>query len=174
MDVKTAIEESRSIRKYQDKEVSDELINELMDAARLAPSGHNIQPWSYKIVKNIKTKEKLKENKIYKQDFVYDAPLLIVCCTDFEKYPKAEADPGFDDPFELRAIRDLAISSQNIILRATELGLGTCYIGWMNKEKIKDVLDIPKEYVVPYTIIVGYSAEEPKQRPRKSVKEITI
>lgn len=172
MDVKKAVEERRSIRKYQDREVSDDLIRELIDAARLAPSGNNAQPSRYYVVKDKKTKDKLRKNEIFDQDFVYKAPVIIVCCTNPNAYTKRVE--GWDLPDDIRAIRDLSIASSYIVLRAVELGLGTCYIGWVKGEKIKEVLDIPKEYIVPFVIIVGHPAEEPKPTPRKSIDEILL
>lgn len=172
MSVKTIIAKRRSIRKYQNKEVSTDLIKEVVDAARLAPSGNNAQPSRYLIIKDEKIKKKLKENKVFKQEFVYKAPVIIVCCGDPETYPKEKLESGFDDPYKIRAVRDVSIAAQNLVLRATELGLGTCYIGWRHKGRIKKVLGIPKNYVVPFVITLGYPAEKPKARPRKSLKEI--
>lgn len=174
MEVKEAIEKRRSIRKYKDKEIPEELIKELIEAARLAPSGNNAQPWKFQIVRDKETKEKLKEIGVFKQNFVYMAPIIIVCCADPEAYPKAEFDPDFDDPYEIRAMRDLSIASQNLVLRATELGLGTCYVGWANKEKIKITLGLPKKYNVLYVITVGYPDEQSTPRSRKDINEIII
>lgn len=174
MEVKEAIEKRRSIRRYQDKEISDEIIDELIEAARLAPSGNNVQPWKFKIIKDKKIVEKLKKEDIFKQDFVYTAPLIIVCCADPDLYSTDKSVPGFDDPNELRAIRDLSIASQNMVLRAVELGLGSCYIGWMEKEKIKQVLGIPMKYVAPYSICFGYPGEEGKIKEKNSKEEILL
>jgi len=174
MDVKKAIEKTRSVRKYQTKKIPSNLIEELIDAARLAPSGNNAQPWKYKVIASEKEKALLKENKIFKQDFVYKAPVIILCCADPEAYPKAEFEQGFDDAYELRALRDLAISSQNLILRATELGLGTCYVGWMNKPKTKEIFGLPERYVIPYFITLGYPADKPKTKSRKRTEEILL
>jgi nitroreductase len=174
MDVKEAIGKGRSIRSYKDEDVPESMIKELIDAARLAPSGNNAQPWAFKIVKSREEKELLRKNKIFVQPFVYTAPLIIVCCTDPSAYPKEELIPGLDDRFELRAVRDLSIASQNIILRATELGLGTCYVGWMKKQDVKPLLGIPEKYMVIYVITAGYPAESPKPRPRKKMAEIIL
>jgi len=172
MQVKIAIENRRSIRKYNDTPLSEDIINELLDSARLAPSGNNAQPWRFYVIQNKETKEKLKENNIFSDKFVYDAPLIFVCCTDPRAYKKHVE--GWDDPKEIRAIRDLAIASQNLVLRASELGIGTCYAGGLKKEKIKDVLNIPKRYIIPYVITAGSPAEYPKLRKKKNLDEIVI
>ena len=172
MDVKEAISKRRSIRKYQRKEVPLDLIRELIDAARLAPSGSNAQPCRYYLVKDNETREKLKGNQIFEQDFVYQAPVLIVCCSDLQSY--RQGIKGWSEENENRALRDLSIASAFLVLRATELGLATCYVGWMKKDKIKDVLDIPRNYMVPFVIAVGYANEQPKPLPRKSIEEVLL
>jgi nitroreductase len=172
MDVKEATLKRRSIRKYQRKEVSPDLIRELIDAARLAPSGSNAQPGRYYIVKDKETKEKLKENQIFEQDFVCQAPVLIVCCSDLQSY--RQGIKGWSEENENRALRDLSIASAFLVLRATELGLATCYVGWMKKDKIKDVLDLPRNYMVPFVIAVGYANEQPEPLPRKSIDEVLL
>ena len=172
MDVKKAIEERRSIRKYENREIPDDLLRGVIDSARLAPSGNNTQPSTYYVVRDEETKSKLRENKVFSQDFVYNAPAIIVCCTDpmaYEKHVK-----GWDSPNEERAIRDLSIASSFLVLRATELGLGTCYVGWLKGEKIKEILGIPKENLVPYVITLGYPAENPKPTLRKSIDEVLL
>ncbi len=174
MNVKEAIENRRSIRSYQDKAIPEDIISELIEAARLAPSGNNAQPWLYKIISDKKTINMLKDNKIFKQPFVYTAPTIIVCCANPSAYPKKEFVEELDDSNELRAVRDLGLSAQNLVLRATELGIGTCYIGWVNKIKIKEVLNIPKEYIVPYVITIGYAASNPPERIKKEIKDILI
>ena len=170
MDVKDAISKRRSIRKYQRKEVPLDLIRELIDAARLAPSGSNAQPCRYYIVKDDETKERLRGNQIFEQDFVYQAPVLIVCCADVQAY--RQGIKGWSEENENRALRDLSIASAFLVLRATELGLATCYVGWMKKDRIKDVLELPRSYIVPFVIAVGYASEQPKPLPRKSIDEI--
>lgn len=174
MGVKAIIIKRKSIRRYKNKNVSVALIKELINAARLAPSGRNAQPSKYFIVKDSDTKRKLKKGKIFKQDFAYKAPIIIICCGDPKAYPKAKFEPGYDIPYKIKAIRDVSIAAQNLVLRATELGLGTCYIGWMHKERVKGILGIPKNYVVPFAITLGHPAENPKARPRKDLREFLL
>lgn len=177
MDVKKAIEKRRSIRKYQDKEVPDNLIKELIDAARLAPSGCNRQGARYKVITDKEIIQKLKQNKVYPQDFVYTAPVLILCCYDNTAYPEKgekEDDKVYGTEKITRSVRDLSIASSFIVLRATELGLGTCYVGWMDKEKTKKILNLPEELEVQFTIAVGYPAEQPEPTTRKNVDDILL
>lgn len=174
MNVKEAIKKRKSIRNYQDKEVPKEIISELINAGRLSQSGNNAQPWRYKIITDKKIINKLKENNIFKQEFVYTAPVIIVCCSDPTQYPQAKFKKGFDDSYEIRAIRDLAFSVQNIALMATELGIGTCTVGWMNKDKIKDVLNLPEKYIVPYVLTLGYPANDFPATKKKKNEEILI
>jgi len=172
MDVKEAIENRRSIRKYKTKEVSDDEIRTVIDAARLAPSGNNAQPSTYYIIKDMETKTKLRENDVFSQEFVYTAPVIIVCCGDSTAYTKHVEQR--DSPDEMRTIRDVSIASSFLVLRATELDLGTCYIGWLKAEKLKEMLKIPKHNIIPYIITMGYPAENPEPRPRKSLDEIIL
>jgi nitroreductase len=171
MDVKEAINRRKSIRKYQDKQISDEIIKELLDAARRAPSAKNTQSHKYFIVKDKETIKKLKQNNAFKQPFVYDAPLIIVCCADPRKYP---GSVDVDRSPENYALIDLSIAASFLMLRATELGLGSVFVAWIYRDKIREVLNIPKDYVIPYVIPIGYPAEDPAPKSRKELNEITF
>lgn len=162
MDVKDAILNRCSVRSYTDDDVSDETINELLDAARLAPSGNNAQSWRFKIIR----KKDYKELEgLFPQSFVLTAPIIIVCCADPYCYKSTSAN---DDENNIKAVRDLSIATAFMTLRAEELNLGSCYIGWVDKDKLKEILKIPKEYVLPYVLSVGY----PKEKHIKKKKEI--
>jgi nitroreductase len=85
LNTKDAIEQRRSIRRFKPDPIPDEQIMALLDAARLAPSGSNAQPWRFKIVKDQGTKEKLAQAG-YNQAFIADAPVVIICCADIKGY----------------------------------------------------------------------------------------
>lgn len=170
MDVSEAIEKRTSIRKYKDKPVSDDVIKQLIEAAHNAPSGNNAQPWHFYVVKKGETMQKLKEHKIFYQDFLYEAPVVIVCAANPAAYTKEYE--GWDSAKPLRAIRDLSIASGFLVLKAAELGLGTCLVGWVKKEEIKPLLAIPEEYVVPYVIPLGYPDEKGHTRKRKALDDV--
>ncbi len=172
MDVKEAIGKRRSIRKYLDKPVPKEMIQEIINAARLAPSGNNTQPSKYFIIEDELTKKRLSDKETIKDKWVYEAPLIIVCCTNPNSYSKSLKE--WDDPNEIRAIRDLSIASSYLDLRATELGLGTCYCGWVKEKELKEILNIPSDFLIPYVITVGFPNESPNPRPRKNIDEIVF
>lgn len=169
MDIKEGINQRKSIRKYQTKFISEEIIKELLDAARKAPSAKNVQPHKYFVVKDKEMINKLKEHDVFKQPYVYDAPLIIVCCANPELYPPSV---DVDKPSEDYALIDLSIASSFLALRATELGLGSVFVAWIRRDKIKEVLNIPKEYIIPFVLPIGYPAEDPSPKPRKKLNEI--
>ncbi len=169
MDVKQAISQRKSIRKYFDKPIPEEIITELLDAARRAPSAKNTQSHKYYVVKDKETIGKLKV--AFKQPFVGDAPLIIVCCANPKLYP---ASVDVDDTPENYALIDLSIAASFLTLRATELGLGSVFVAWVYREKLREILNIPKEYIIPYVLPLGYPAEDPSPKLRKEMKEIVF
>lgn len=194
MDVKEAISKRRSIRKYEDRPISEEVLTELFDAARLAPSGCNAQPWRFRAVDEASILEKLRERGAFRQGFVYRAPLVLVCCGDPSAYigkhggeyqveegsvpadaaARKEMFSIVEGKEALRAVRDVSIASAFLVLRAEELGLGTSYIGLIDEKVLKEVLGIPSHYVIPFVITAGYHADSPSPRPRRSLDEIVI
>lgn len=194
MDVKEAIGTRRSIRWYDGKRISADIITEVLDAARLAPSGCNAQPWRFYVVQNLKTVELLKQNEAFPQAFVYKAPVIIVCCGDAATYDgryggENQVEDGTvpEDPEERKAmfsivmgknttrtIRDVSIASAFMVLRATELGLGTSYIGLIDEAAIRRVLNLPERLVIPFVITMGYPAQIPSRTPRKELRDIWI
>lgn len=171
MNIIEAINLRKSIRKYKDRSISEEIINELLDAARKAPSAKNVQSHRYFIVKDQEIKNKLISSGVFKQPFVNDAPLIIICCADPGQYPKST---DVDESPENYARIDLSIAASFLVLRATELGLGTVFVAWIYRDKIKEVLNIPKNYIIPFVIPVGYPAEYPAPKSRKDLSDILI
>jgi nitroreductase len=193
MDVREAIARRRSIRKFSTQRVSDEAVTELIEAARLAPSGCNVQPWTFIVVRDGAVIEDLRAHKAFRQNFVYAAPLIIVCCGDPKAYrgklggegqveegsvpgdekARAEMFSIVEGKEDLRTVRDVSIASAFLVLRATELGLGTSFIGLIDDRALQKVLGIPDDWVIPFAVIAGHPLESPKQRPRKQLKDIT-
>ena len=169
------IENRRSIRNYIDKSVEDEKIIQILDSARLAPSGSNTQPWYFIVVKSESARKRLAEAS-HNQKWMLSAPVFIVCVADIRCRIGKDIDIVLDEDspqMELKQIiRDTSISIEHMLLEATSLGLGTCWVGWFIQKEIRPILNIPSDKYVVGVITVGYTNETPKARPRKKLEEI--
>lgn len=166
----------RSIRKYIDKKsVEEEKIIELIESARLAPSGSNTQPWHFIVVKSAITRERLAEVS-HNQKWMMSAPVFIVCVADIRSRINENVELTLNENSpcqELKQIiRDTSIAIEHLVLCAVKLGLGTCYVAWFTQEEIRPILNIPSDKYVVSIITLGYPDESPKARPRKNLKEI--
>jgi len=147
MDVVDAIKTRKSVREYLDKPVEDEKVRAVLEAGRLAPSASNRQEWRFVVVRDHQTRRRLAE-AASDQSFVGQAPVVIVAC--------AETDGHIMRCGQLCYPIDVAIALDHISLVATELGLGTCWIGAFYEQKVKEVLSIPKEIHVVGLMPLGY------------------
>jgi nitroreductase len=155
LEFKEVIEKRRSIRKYKNIPVPKEKIVKILEAARIAPSAGHRQPWHFIVVEN---KETIK--KLAKQEWAAGAPVMIVGLAD------QEASPGW-------CLNDLGIAFEHIVLAATDLGLGTCWMGQSNREDlVKSLLDIPDNFKVVALTTLGVSDETPVHKERKSLDSI--
>jgi len=149
------IETRRSIRKYKNTPISKEKINKILEAARIAPSAGHRQPWHFIVVEN---KETIK--KLAKREWAAEAPVMIVGLADQEVSPRW-------------CINDLGIAFEHIVLAATDLGLGTCWMGQSKREElVKSLLDIPDKFRVIALTPLGVSDETPDSKDRKSLDDI--
>ncbi len=149
------IETRRSIRKYKNTPISKEKINKILEAARIAPSAGHRQPWHFIVVEN---KETIK--KLAKREWAAEAPVMIVGLADQEASPRW-------------CINDLGIAFEHIVLAATDLGLGTCWMGQSKREElVKSLLDIPDKFRVIALTPLGVSDETPDSKDRKSLDDI--
>ncbi len=162
MDVLSAMQGRRSIRKYSNKPVEEEKLLKVLEAARLSPSAKNRQNWKFIVVKDSETRKKLTE--AIDQPFVGEAPIILVNCGTEPESVMRGGQP--------RYTVDLSIATSYMILEAYEQGLGTCWLGSYDEDAVKEVLGIPKEVRVVAITPLGYSDEAPSQRPRKELKEI--
>lgn len=161
MEVLEAIRTRRSIRKYQKKPVPDEAVEKILEAGRWAPSAGNAQPWNFIVLRDEKIRKEVAQATTYGK-FLADAPLGIAVVID----PKASTHP----------VEDGAIATQNMLLAAHALGLGTCWIGSYGsvyEEKVKGILGIPKNKRLLSIVSVGFPAESPKSA-RRELKELTF
>jgi len=201
MEVAQAIRQRRSIRKFLDKEVTRDEINKLLEAARLAPSGLNAQPWRFKVIQNKDDISWLSKSAVKGQRWVGGANIVFVCCADLSRYLKDAGasvsflrDSGVLPPEMLAGIEEYVRKAENsssevlryaaatncsiaitqMMLQAVELGLGTCWIGMYEEEAIKKRFNIPDQMAVIALLAAGRPAEEPGPRPRKTMEEIII
>lgn len=167
------IKERRSIRKYEDQDLPDDLVERVLDAARWAPSWANTQCWRFIVVRSKGTKEKLAESLTPRnpaRDAVSEAPLVIVGCAKkkVSGYKKGDPVTKKGDWYMF----DSGLAMQNLMLAAHSLGLGTVQVGAFDSEMVEDLLGVPEEATVITMTPLGYPAEEPKQTPRKELDEI--
>lgn len=165
MDVLSALESRRSIRRYSEKPVEEEKINKVLEAARLSPSASNMQNWKFIVVRDSGKRQKLME-AAYSQAFVGQAPVILVACgTDPDSIMKCG---------QYRYSVDLSIATSYMILEAHELGLGTCWLGRFDENTVKEILGIPDRVRVVSMTPLGYPDEKPEAKPRKKLDEIVF
>jgi nitroreductase len=174
MTVKEIIAQRRSIRRYLDKSVEREKILACLEAARLAPSADNVQPWRFVVIDDPELKAKFSKevfSGIYAfTKFAVKAPVLILILVQTNLLAHGIGKQVQDVYYYLI---DVGIAGEHIVLQAEELGLGTCWIGWFNIKKARKILDIPKRYKIVSLMSMGYYDKRPlKQKKRKSLEEI--
>lgn len=168
------IEERRSIRKYKNIQVEEEKIREILESGRIAPSGSNTQPWHFIVIKSEEMRKKVSY-VCHDQKWMLQAPVFIACVADIRCRIK-EGDISINEKSsenEVKLIiRDTSLAIENMMLQASEAGLGTCCVAWFTEKEIRPVLNIPDDKYVVAVITVGYADEQPKMRPRKLLEEI--
>lgn len=201
MDVSCAIKKRRSVRKFTSESLSDYQIVQLMEAAQLAPSGCNVQPWRFLVVKDKQLKRKLCV-AAFNQKFVEDAPVVIVCCGDLLSWKKTtqhtqellnargvRINKETEDALMNRVNRavlaemqeripstllNVAIAIEHIVLEAVELGLGSCWVRLFDENKVKQSLHLHKNLCVVALLPIGVPDEEPDARPRLPLSSIVL
>jgi nitroreductase len=174
MNLDSIIKNRYSCRSYDpDRPVSKEDLLALTEAARLAPSACNSQTWRFIAVTDREMIKRLctqARGPVLKNTFMNDAPLVIVGCSQLDIVANriGSAVTGI----EYYRI-DMGIAMEHMVLKATELGLGTCWIGWFNGKRVAKMLGIPRRIKVLSLLTVGYAKDEaPKNRPRKEIDNI--
>jgi len=168
MDFYKVIRTRRSVRSYKPDPVPEEVLNRVLEAVRIAPSGSNRQPWKFIIVKD----EELKKQMVAacrNQSFVAEAPLIIVACGYNIHWNRG----GYMG--DMSMLVDVSIAFTHLILSARAEGLGTCWIGSFNNEEVKKILNVPEDANVVAITPLGYPKHEEFIEPsqRKSLTEIT-
>ncbi|MEM2110540.1 MAG: nitroreductase family protein [Candidatus Bathyarchaeia archaeon] len=155
MSILEAIFKRRSVRHYQNKPVPEEVLKNILEAGRLAPSANNAQPWHFIVVTDPKIKQKMSQGNWNK--FIKDSAFTIVGCG--EK----------DNPW---STIDVTIALENMVIAAEAQGVSSCWIGDFKEEELKKILNIPDHLKVVCQVSFGYPAEQPSSRFKKSLEEI--
>ncbi len=171
-DLMEIIRERRSIRKYEDKDVPEEIINKVLEAVRWSPSWANTQCWEVIVVKDENLRLKLQEtvskgNPAAKA--VAAAPVVLVLCGKLNSsgYYKDKITTKFGDWFMF----DLGIANQSLCLAAHNFGLGTVIVGLLDHDKAKEILKVPDGYELVTFIPMGYPAKKSSAPKRREIKE---
>ena len=161
MEIIEALRIRRSVRSFLDKPVEREKILTCIEAARLAPSAENVQPWRFIVIDNPHLKEEFGKTAFsgiyYPSRFAAKAPLLIVVLAKKDLLANMIGKQIQGTSWYLI---DVGIAGEHIVLQAQELGLGTCWIGWFNAKKVRTFLHIPPRYKVVVLIAMGYYREK--------------
>jgi len=152
MEVFEAIQARRSVRAYLKKKIPEKILNKVLEAARIAPSANNFQPWHFIVVKDAAKRKALSTGRWAK--FLVESPVVIVGCGDKKKSPEWH-------------VIDTTIALQNMVLEATSEGLGTCWIGSFHENDVKSLLKIPDNFNVVALLAVGYPKKksDPGSKP---------
>lgn len=201
MDVTEVIQKRRSIRQFRDDPVPASIIIKLLEAARLAPSGSNLQPWRFMVITDSKQITDIGQMALNQKVF-QSAPAIIVCCGDLRSYADNNRNAHREElsmlgiydeigvpPETIRgtqvnesSIQDnipslflnVAIATEHIVLRATSLGLGTLWVGAFDRIALSKYICLPEGLIVVALMPIGYAAQDPSPRPRLSLEEITL
>ncbi|WP_034849478.1 nitroreductase family protein [Clostridium hydrogeniformans] len=165
MDVIECMYKRRSIRKYSDKHLEDEILLTLIKAATAAPTACNSKPWEYIIVTDKEIKSEIKKKLYFAQ---YDAPAMIVVCGNMKL--------AMSGPVRDYWIQDCSAAIENILLAATSMGLGSLCIGLHPVESsarpLYKILDLPNEVIPLGVVYLGYPAEEKEPRTQFDEKHV--
>jgi nitroreductase len=156
----------RSIRKYKKHDVSDDDLFKLIDAARHAPSASNKQSWEFIIVRDPKMKKLLAE-AAKGSEWIAEVPVILVACVNNQIAGAVYGERGK----RLYGIQDVAAATENLMLAANAMGLGTCWVGAFSEAKVTGPLRLP-EFVRPCALVpVGWPDEAPEAPVRHGASE---
>ncbi len=175
MSIEKLIQQRRSVRRYSDRPVPKENILKCLEAARLAPSACNSQPWKFIVIDDPALKGRVCDkifSGIYSMNrFAKEAPVLVAVLSEKGKLLSSLGGQFRGTSYYLV---DLGIACEHFILQAEELGLGTCWMGWFDEKALKKELKLPGDKKIDIVISLGFPAEEKTvPKSRKSLEEIS-
>lgn len=167
------ITKRQSDRAYDSRPVDRELVNQCLEAARLAPSASNSQPWTFVVIDEPELKNKVaaKTTGPLKSFNKFTTQVAVIVALVLER-PKIITEAGGRIKNKEYPLIDIGIAAENFCLQAAELGLGTCMLGWFDERAVKKLIQVPKDKSIPLLITLGYTPEGYKTR-KKIRKEFT-
>jgi nitroreductase len=197
VELSDVIASRRSIRKFREEDISADTVRLLLDAARLAPSGSNLQPARFIVAQSSTAKEALGRCTPYK--FIVKASVIFVCCADLRAITTRDrrigelmiegafegVDIDMNDASTTSPIMDeeavkaylsmnVAIATEHIVLKAVDLGLGSCWLGRFDRDKVKEYLALDERIYPVVLLPVGHPDQSPKARPRFALDELVL
>jgi nitroreductase len=167
METLSCIKSRASVRSFRPDDVPEQAIVEILEAAVQAPCAGNIQEWRFVVVRNPVNRKRLAEAS-FEQAVVAKAPVLVVVCSDLGEIGGAYGERGKN----LYSVQDASCAANTIMLAAWDKGIGSCWVGSFNEQKVKDILVLPS-HVRPLAIIpMGYPASKPQKPRRKAMQEV--
>lgn len=160
MDLLECFEKRRSVRGYLDEPIPEDVVNETLHVANLAPSAGNLQARDFVVVKDAGTRKRLAE-AAYNQRFVAEAPVIVVCCANYDRIiqygPRGR---------ELYCLQDVAASVENMLLYIAARGYGSCWIGAIDEKAVSGILGLPA-HVRPVAMVpIGKPKKDGSKPPR--------
>lgn len=173
LDFLDLVSHRQSDRAYFDKQVEEDKLLRCIEAARLAPSACNSQPWTFVVVNDKELKNKIADSTSNRllplNHFTKQAPVHIVIVQEFANLTSSIGRAIKDKDYTLI---DIGIAAEHFCLQAASEGLGSCMIGWFNEKKVKTLLNIPTNKRPLLIITLGYSADKMRKKKRKSIEKI--
>jgi len=200
MNFEEIIKERRSIRSFSSRQVTESQVEELIEAARWAPSATNRQPWRFIIIKDHSDKELIAD--AVTQSFVLLAPVILVCCLDRRVFTRELVSRRIEELVEAGVISrevadllyvrkmpqtveevstippsaylDMGVAVEHVVLKATSMGLASCWVRMFDAQVLRHALNLPVELEVVALLPLGYPEDTPDPRPRLPMEDLII
>ena len=175
MNFQDLVQSRRSVRRYSDRPIAKEYLLKCLEAARLAPSACNSQPWHFIVIDEPALKNRIADrifSGIYSMNkFAKEAPVLVAAVSEKSRFLASIGGQVRDTRYRLV---DLGIACEHLILQAEDLGIGSCWIGWFDEKALKKEMKIPRNKKIDVMIALGFPADDKAvPRARKTLAEIS-
>lgn len=173
MNFEKLVLQRESVRKYTDKDIEKQDIVKCVETARMTPSAHNSQPWTFVVVDDKDLKDKVADttyNAVVRfNKFVPNAKVIVAVVIEKTHFAMVGSNKS-DDEYNMI---DMGAAVEHFCLQAADLGIGTCILGYFNEDKVKELLNVPSKKKVGLLIAMGYSPfENSRNKKRKELDDM--